>query len=64
MVQVGDIVERAINSSDKRAYDGGFVSDLELNVHKGVVVYVHPRGRFYTVEFDFAEGKLRENYYT
>lgn len=28
----------------------------------GTVVYVHPRGRFYTVEFCFPFGSFRESY--
>lgn len=28
----------------------------------GEVVYVHPLGRYYTVEFDFGGNKLRESY--
>lgn len=30
----------------------------------GKVVFVHPTGRFYTVEFETKHGKIRENYFT
>ena len=29
---------------------------------KGVVVYVHPQGRYHTVEFDLLGGKVRESF--
>lgn len=29
----------------------------------GVVVYIHPQRRFYTVEFDVNGHKIRESYY-
>lgn len=28
----------------------------------GTVVYIHPQGRYYTVEFDLGLGKVRESY--
>ena len=34
-----------------------------LGVQKpGTVVYVHPAGRFYTVEFEFPCGRFRESF--
>ena len=30
----------------------------------GRVIYIHPRGRFYTVEFTVGERTFRENYFT
>lgn len=27
---------------------------------EGICIYVHPEGRFATLEFDFSKGKLRE----
>lgn len=29
----------------------------------GTVVYIHPKGRFYTVRFDFPLGAIHESYY-
>lgn len=29
---------------------------------KGKIVYIHPFGRFYTVEYDFGHTKVRESY--
>lgn len=28
----------------------------------GKVVYIHPKGRYHTVEFDLPGGKVRENF--
>ena len=30
--------------------------------HVGTVVYIHPKGRFYTVEFEIGGEKFRESY--
>lgn len=34
----------------------------ERRTAKGHVVYIHPKGRFYTVEFQLANGAIRETY--
>ena len=38
----------------------------DRNSHKrplrGKVVYIHPKGRYHTVEFDLPGGKVRENF--
>lgn len=44
-VKVGDRVKRRINYG----MEGGTM----LPAEEGTVVYVHPEGRFYTVEFTF-----------
>jgi len=31
-------------------------------LYPGTVVYIHPLNRFYTVEFDGKNGKVRESY--
>ena len=59
MVKVGDRVRRKI----EYGMEGGTL----LPAEDGVVVYVHPEGRFYTVEFTFPgkDGKvtkIRESY--
>ena len=58
MVKVGDRVKMRINYG----MEGGALLPKE----EGVVVYVHPKGRFFTVEFTFPgpEGpqKFRESY--
>lgn len=29
---------------------------------KGTVIYIHPKGRFHTVEFELRGGKIRESF--
>ena len=31
--------------------------------YSGTVVYIHPRGLFYTVEFAFEKGSFRESFF-
>ena len=52
-VNVGDRVTRKICYGD-----GGSL----LPAEEGTVVYVHPEGRFYTLEFNFPKGRFRESY--
>ena len=53
-VRLGDRVRARINYG----MEGGGL----LPAEEGTVVYVHPEGRFYTVEFTFPKGKFREAY--
>ena len=55
MVSVGDRVRARINYG----MEGGGL----LPAEEGTVVYVHPEGRFYTVEFTFPKGRFRESYW-
>lgn len=49
-VKVGDIVtERLMFDKGKSAAS-----------YEGVVIYVHPEGRFYRAEFELPGGKVRE----
>lgn len=47
-IQLGDTVTRRIEATDRKA--------------TGTVVYLHPEGRYYTVEFDLGLYKFRECY--
>lgn len=59
MVQVGQTVKRLVNFSPDKTI--GRPTDKELPF--GKVIYVHPKGRFYTVEFTFWNGaKIRSCY--
>lgn len=40
-------------------------SGMKINIDKPIsceVVYIHPKGRFYTCEFSFGDSKFRESY--
>lgn len=52
--KVGDIVKEIYHSV-------GIMREEDKPI-KGEVVYVHPMGRFYTVEFNFGRGKVLESY--
>lgn len=58
MMKIGDKVRRKINY--------GAEYGRELPPEEGVVVYIHPERRYYTVEFTFQKGstvrKFRESY--
>lgn len=47
-IHLGDTVTRRIADTDKKA--------------TGTVVYIHPQGRYYVVEFRMKYGKFRECY--
>lgn len=59
MVQIGDTVVRKPETFDRydeqrRKYDKAPM--------RGKVVYVHPKGRYHTVEFMTAGGPVRESF--
>ena len=53
-MKVGDKIKRKIE------YGAEYGSNLPPE--EGVVVYIHPQNRYYTVEFTFPKGKIRESY--
>ena len=52
MVAVGDTVTREVHFGDEKPCR-----------KEGRVIYVHPAVRFYTVEFQFGGGPVRESYF-
>lgn len=54
MMKVGDKVKRKIYYGAE--YGGN------LPPEEGIVVFIHPQRRFYTLEFTFPLGKIRESY--
>lgn len=61
IMRLGETVRKRINSSATRGdYNKGFPE--EKVYHYGRVIYVHPLGRFYTAEFRFRHGSIRESY--
>lgn len=47
-IHLGDTVTRRIEATSRKA--------------TGTVVYIHPEGRYYTVEFDLVLYKFRESF--
>jgi hypothetical protein len=60
MLKVGDVVKKRISCSDTSGTNGAL--DMERVVRTGKVIYVHPRGLFYTAEFNLPDGTIRESY--
>ena len=56
MLQIGDIVRRlpSVHVDDCGRRIGGTV--------KAAVVYIHPKGRYHVVRFDFPGGSFRESF--
>ena len=56
MLRIGDIVRRmpSVHIGDNGWKLGGMV--------KGEVVYIHPKGRYHVVRFDFPGGSFRESF--
>lgn len=59
MVQVGQTVKRLVNFSPDKP--SGRPEDKETLY--GKVIYVHPKGRFYTVEFTLWDGSTIRSCY-
>lgn len=59
--QIG-IIEHKVGDTVTEYYHSCGVVNTENRPIKGTVIYVHPCGRFYTVEFDFGKTKVRESY--
>jgi hypothetical protein len=60
-MRVGDTVRKTIACS-VTSRQMGTITPEELIVYTGKVVFVHPKGRFYTAEFAFRDGTIRECY--
>lgn len=60
-MKVGDTVRKIITVSATSGITGERTPE-ETIVREGKVVYVHPKGRFYTAEFALPFGTIRESY--
>lgn len=60
-MRVGDTVRKIITVSATSGITGERTPE-ETILREGKVVYVHPKGRFYTAEFTFRDGTIRECY--
>lgn len=57
-MKVGDIVTRRPITFNEKEGEG----NTPVKAMKGRVVYVHPKGRYHTVEFQLRDGVLRESF--
>lgn len=58
-LRLGDRVERPISCIAEKK--NGIIRPIKS---RGKIVYIHPKGRYYVVEFDMPRGKIRESYHT
>lgn len=57
-VQIGARVKRRSEKINGDTHEHGRLASREI---EGVIVYIHPRGRYHMVEYDLPRGKkLRE----
>lgn len=56
MIKIGDIIPCKPNVEAKEATNRGLKP-----LRKAKVIYIHPEGRFYTVEFDCGHDRFRES---
>lgn len=58
--EVIGIIKHKVGEKVKEKF--GFLHLMDMPMFDGTVVYIHPCGRYYTVEFDFDGCKIRESY--
>lgn len=56
------LIKYKVGDKIKEIYNSHGVVNVEKTPIEAVVIYVHPKGRFYTVEFNFGGKKVRESY--
>lgn len=59
-MNIGDMVQQQINVG---APPGNGLPPRLTEKQTGVVIFVHPAARFYTVRFDFSLGSICESYF-
>lgn len=60
-MKVGDTVRKIISVSTTSGTTGSITPE-ETIVREGKVIYVHPKGRYYTVAFAMPDGTIKECY--
>lgn len=59
-MEIGDkVIRTPITFTDP---EKGGRNEPQHKPMKGTVVYIHPEGRYHTVEFELPGGKVRENF--
>ena len=62
-MQVGDMVRVPALIRQVGAWRPDDAPPAETELLRGRVVYIHPKGRYFTVEFQFGENKLLESFH-
>lgn len=58
-MKIGDVVSKVPNMYGPT----GFSYGIPEKEQKGQVVYIHPKNRFYIVEFKTQKGSFKESFY-
>lgn len=62
-MQVGDMVRVPALIRQVGACSPDDAPPAETELLRGRVVYIHPKGRYFTVEFEFGKHKLLESFF-
>lgn len=60
-MKVGDTVRKRISCSTTSGQTGATYQE-EQSECTGKMIYVHPKGRYYTVAFSMPDGTIKESY--
>ena len=60
-MKIGDKVRKTINTSSCK--DWGRPNEEETKARNGRVIYIDPKGRFYTAEFHVYNRAVRESFF-
>lgn len=61
-MKLGDKIKKRVHWTDEARDAFGNPQKRKHEYAFGTVVYIHPRGRFYTLEFSLPGGKFRESF--
>lgn len=61
-MKLGDKIKKRVHWTEEEVDKSGIRKRMKRESAEGTVVYIHPRMRFYTLEFSFPGGKFRESF--
>ena len=61
-IKLGDKIKKQIRWIEVQEGPRGRITTKQRGEAIGTVVYIHPKGRYYTLEFAFPGGILRESF--
>lgn len=61
-IKLGDKIKKEIRWIEVQEGPRGRITTKQRGEAVGTVVYIHPKGRYYTLEFTFPDGTFRESF--
>ena len=61
-MKLGDKIKKKVRWIEVKEGPRGRTKMLPRGEAVGTVVYIHPKGRYYTLEFTFSGGTFRESF--